>query len=372
MFVQRRTGTAGRRELESALLGVETNLDASTEHGMNTVLVTGASSFLGYHVAKRLNARGLRPRVLELPGSTRDALDRIDVERRQGDLGDPAAVRAACAGADTLIHLAFKVSVAGGRELHDEMRRVNVGGTQQLLRAAASAGVRRVVLSGSALSVGVNRDPEPIDETAGPQHEFTLPYAVIRGEAEREALAMSTPDFEVMSVCPSFTFGPDDPTGAPANTLLRKIVTSTQRFTLHVGFGCLDVRDFASGALLAAERGRAGQRYLLSGENVTANELAQRAAAIAGVRPPRFAPPKFLLDAGVGALELWCGLRGKSAPVTREVVQVIGRYAWYNTAKARTELGWTSRPLQETLEETIQWIRTPRVAEARAIGNAIT
>jgi dihydroflavonol-4-reductase len=350
---------------------VDANLDASTEHVMNTVLVTGASSFLGYHVAKRLNEQGIRPRVLELPGSKPNALDRIDVERCAGDLGDPASVRDALAGADTLIHLAFKVSVAGGRELHDEMRRINVGGTEQLLRAAASAGVRRVVLSGSALSVGVNRDPQPIDETAGPQHEFTLPYAVIRGEAERAALAMSAPGFEVVSVCPSFTFGPDDPTGAPANTLLRKIVTSTQRFTLNVGFGCLDVRDFAAGTLLAAERGRAGERYLLSGENVTANELAQRAAAIAGVRPPWFAPPRFLLDAGVGALELWCGLRGKSAPVTREVVQVIGRYAWYNTAKARTELGWTSRPLQQTLEDTIQWIRTPRVAESRPIRPAV-
>lgn len=339
---------------------------------MKTVLVTGASSFLGYHVAKRLNEQGLRPRVLELPGAKLDALNRLDVDRCRGDLGDPAAVNAACAGVETLVHLAFTVSVAGGRALHDEMRRVNVGGTQRLLQSASAAGVRRAVVAGSALSVGVNREPAPLDESADPSpHAFALPYAMIRGEAEREALARSTPAFEVMSVCPSFTFGPDDPTGAPANTLLKKIVTGKQRFTLTVGFGCLDVRDFAAGALLAAERGRGGQRYLLSGENVTANELAQRAATIAGVRPPRFNPPLPLLKAGVGALEWWCGLRGTSAPITREVLQVIGRYAWYNAAKARTELGWTSRPLQQTLEDTIHWIRTPRPAAASSTSAAL-
>jgi dihydroflavonol-4-reductase len=263
--------------------------------------------------------------------------------------------------------LAFKVSVGGGATLLDDMRRVNVDGTRLLLQAAKAAGVRRVVVAGSALAVAVSRDATPLAESdASPENAFDIPYARIRREAELDALAQSTSAFEVVSVCPSFTFGPDDPTGAPANKLLKAIITRKIRFTLPVGFGCLDVRDFGSGVLLAADRGRAGERYVLSGENITANDLVERAAALAGVRPARFTPPTFLLYAAVGALELICNVRGKPAPITRDVLQIVGRYAWYDTSKARTHLGWTTRPLQETLADTIAWLRDSHRAAPHA------
>ena len=180
---------------------------------MNTVLVTGATSFLGYHVVKRLNAAGVRPRVLELPGAPIGVLDRLNVERCVGSLGDPAALKAACSGVDTLLHLAFKVSVGGGDALIEEMRRVNVDGTRALLETAAVSGVSRAVVAGSALAVGVNRKPNALDESASwSDYAFRLPYATIRREAELEARERSTSGFAVMSVCPTFTFGPDDPT----------------------------------------------------------------------------------------------------------------------------------------------------------------
>ena len=336
---------------------------------MKTVLVTGASSFLGYHVAKRLNERGIRPRVLELPGSKPDALERLEVDRARGHLGDAAAMRDACAGVDTVLHLAFKVSVGGGAELLQEMRRINIDGTRQLLQTAAANDVQRAVVAGSALAIGVNREPVPLDESASwTRHAFDIPYARIRREAEADALAQSTARFAVVSVCPSFTFGPDDPTGAPANKLLDNIARGKQRFTLRVGFGCLDVRDFAEGVLLAAERGRPKERYLLSGENVTADQLLARAGAIAGVRPPRLAPPAFLVRGAVGALELYCRLRGKPAPLTRDVMQVLGRYAWYDSSKARTELGWRPRPLDETLADTIASLRNAGAKTTPAVG----
>src|SRR5262245_50085899 len=122
---------------------------------MPTVLLTGATSFLGYHVARRLNAQGIRPRVLDLPGSNDAPLRGLDVERCGGDLADAQATAAACAGADTLVHTAFKVSVGGGAALVEEMRRTNVAGTERLLDAAAAQGVTRAVVTGSALAVGV-------------------------------------------------------------------------------------------------------------------------------------------------------------------------------------------------------------------------
>jgi dihydroflavonol-4-reductase len=145
--------------------------------------------------------------------------------------------------------------------------------------------------------------------------------------------------------------------GAPANKLIKSLIDGKLRFTLPVGFGCLDVRDFATATVLAAQRGRSGQRYLISGHNVTTNQLLGQAAAIAGVRAPRFEPPRFLLKAVVGALGIVSRIRRKPAAITPEVLDLVGRYAWYDTSRARTELGWEPRPLQQTLEDTIRWLR---------------
>jgi dihydroflavonol-4-reductase len=336
---------------------------------MDTILLTGATGFLGYHVAKKLNAAGIRPRVLELREGKQDVLNQLNVHRCAGYLDDASAVRSACSGVDTLLHLAFKVSVGSGAKLAEEMQRINIAGTRDLLETAAACGVKRAVVAGSALAVGVNRSPTPLDESADwAEHAFDFQYANIRRQAELNALAHASSNFAVMTVCPSFTFGPDDPVGAPANKLVELLISRKLRFTLPIGFGCLDVRDFASGVVLAAERGKSGQRYLLNGENVTTNQLLEQAASIAGVTAPHFTPPTILLRVLVGLLELVSSIRRKPAPLTREVLQVIGRYAWYDTSKARAELGWSSRPLSETLEDTIRWLRTP--PSSRADTNA--
>ena len=325
---------------------------------MNKVLLTGGTSFLGYHVARQLNAQGIRPRVLELPGANRQPLARLQVDQCDGDLSDRDAISRACEGVHTLLHAAFKVSVGGGAALVEEMRAINVGGTQQLLDVAAAKGVLRAVIIGSALAIGVNRQPKSLDESAdSAEHRFELPYAITRLEAEREALSRSRPGFAVMSVAPAFTLGPDDPVGAPANKLVKAVISGKMPITLPVGFGCLDVRDFASGMLLAAERGAGGRRYLLSGENVTTNQFLKQAAAAGGVKPPRLQPPAFLLHMLVAGLEGVSALRRRPAPVTRDVLQILHRYAWYDTTRARTELGWSSRPLQQTIEDTVRWLR---------------
>lgn len=325
---------------------------------MQRVLVTGATSFLGYHVTKLLNERGVRPRVLELPDADRMPLSRLGVDQCAGDLQDPQAVREACTGVDTVLHMAFKVSVGGGERVIEEMRRVNVLGTHQLLAAAAAQGVTRAVITGSALAVGVNREPVPLTETASwSEHAFDIPYALSRRQAEQEALALASEDFAVISVCPAFTMGPDDPVGAPANKLIESLITCKLRFTLPVGFGCLDVRDFAGGLLAAADRGLSGQRYLLSGHNVTTEQLLARTAAIAAVRVPRFTPPRLLLRAIAMAVVRISKAVGKPAPIDPGLLQIVGRYAWYDTTRSRSELGWQPRPLEQTLEDTVRWLR---------------
>jgi dihydroflavonol-4-reductase len=335
---------------------------------MTHVLVTGATSFLGHHVVRKLNENGLRPRVLELGDAIPERLEGLNIERCHGSLDSDPSIAAACEGVDTVLHLAFKVSVQGGDAILKQMRNVNVVGTRRLLATAAARGVRRAVVAGSALAVGVNRIPRPLDETASwNEHALDLPYAQLRREAETEALSFARPGFDVIVVSPSFTLGPDDPVGAPANALLERLITGKLRFAPRVGFGCLDVRDFAHGVVLAAERASSGQRYLLNGHNVTTNEFLEQAATIAGVHVPRFEPPVFLVKIAVALVERISRLRGKPAPISGDVLQIIGRYAWYDTTRARTALGWEPRPLQQTLEDTIQWLRNPQRSVSRTV-----
>jgi dihydroflavonol-4-reductase len=338
---------------------------------MNHALVTGATSFLGYHVVRRLNQQGVRPRTIELPGANPAPLADLQVEPATGTLDDARAVEQACRGIDTVYHMAFRVGVGGGAQQIEDMRRTNVDGTARLLDIAARAGVSRAVVTGSALAVGVNRHPQPLDETADPvEHNLDLPYANIRKQAEHEALSRARPGFAVVSVAPSLTFGPDDPVGAPANKLVKAIINRKLPVRLTAGFGSLDVRDFAAGALLAAERGTPGSRYLISGENITADQLIEQAASIAGVKPPWFEPPLFLLNLVVGAVEGVSALRRKPPPVTRSVLQILHRYAWYDTTRARRDLGWSPRPFRETLEDTIRWLRAQEHRPAERQGVA--
>ena len=160
--------------------------------------------------------------------------------------------------------------------------------------AAAAAGVRRAVVVGSALAIGVNRQAAPLDESADwSRHALDFPMRCSAGRSSWMRWRHATPQFAVMTVCPSFTFGPDDPTGAPANKLLQALMARKFPARLSIGFGCLDVRDFAQGMILAGERGRSGQRYLLSGENVTTDQFVELVASITGVKPPRFTAPAF-------------------------------------------------------------------------------
>jgi dihydroflavonol-4-reductase len=333
---------------------------------MNTFLVTGPTGFLGYHVVKLLNERGIQPRVLlprdgQAPTPALNSLRKLKVEVVEGGVDDPPSLLRACEGVGTVLHLQFTIALGGGATVAESLHKGNVVGTRNLLEAAAKARVERVVVSSSALAVGLNREPQPLDETADwKRYSFGLPYAQSRHEAEEEALARATREPPaIVVVNPSFTMGPEDYVGAPANALVMKMSRGGFRLTAPIGFGVLDVRDYAEGVLRAAERGTNGRRYILSGANVMTDQLLREVAAVAGVEPPGwlFSVRAGMLYPIVAALELWSSIRGTPPKATRSVLELWGRYAWYDTSRARDELGWTPRPLRETLESTIRWAR---------------
>lgn len=336
---------------------------------MSTFLVTGPAGFLGYHVIKLLCNRGHRPRVLlstdiDSNSPAQNALKKLDIEVAEGDVNDLGSLEVACKGIGTVFHLQFALSLGGGEQIEKSLYEGNVIGTRNVLKAAAHAGVARVVVSSSVLTVGLNREPRPLDEAADwNRYAFSLPYALSRRRAEQEALSHSTTGFpEIVVVNPSFTLGPEDWIGAPANKLVMGMTKSWFRFNLPIGFGILDVRDYADGVLRAAERGTPGQRYILSGANLMPDQLLQEVAKVIGTKPPAWllSIRAWMIYPIVAGLAFWCRLRGKPLKIAPAVLELWGRYAWYDTSRARNELGWEPRPLQESLRDALQWMRENR------------
>jgi dihydroflavonol-4-reductase len=328
---------------------------------MSTILITGPSNYLGYHVIKLLNQRGVRPRALLRSGDGETSkavkeLKKLTIDEFEGGVEDLPSLKAACKGVDTVCHMDFVLKLGGGKDVEKALYEGNVLGTRNVLDAATQAGVARVVVSSSVLTVGVNREPKPLDETADWEtYGFGLPYALSRRQAEQEALARpcgaGLPKIVAANV--SLTMGPGE--GAPANVLVRKMANGSIRITAPIGVGVVDVRDFAEGVLLAAEKGHHGRRYILSGENLTPEILLKEVAVVSGTQPPGFLFPlkKWMLYPLITVYELVSRVSGKTPKITRSILQLWDRHAWYDTTLARTELGWEPRPLRETLRDTL-------------------
>lgn len=331
---------------------------------MDKILVTGAEGFLGYHTIKLLNERQIKPKGLaevEDEQLVQLGLKNLEVEIVKGSIQDLQVLRQACEGIDTVFHMKFEIALGGGKAAEETMKQINVEGTHNLLQAATEAGVKRVVISSSCLAVGLNHKPEPLNETADwDKYQVDLPYALSRRQAERESLAVEARDDnpDIVAIEPSFTMGSEDYIGAPANQLAKLISQGKFKFDIPLGFGILDVRDYAAGALLAAEKGRHGQRYLLSGENVTLRQFINRVATIAGVKPPGWLIPLpvWLVYPIVVVIQLFSKIRGQPSPVNPSILELWNRYAFYDTSLAQRELGWKARSLEETISDSLQWI----------------
>ncbi|WP_299485941.1 NAD-dependent epimerase/dehydratase family protein [Acaryochloris sp. IP29b_bin.137] len=331
---------------------------------MNKILITGAENFLGYHIIKLLNKRNIRPRVLVSQNISEGDLDQkfgfknLQVgEIYRGSIEDLQLLQKVCEGIDTVFHMEFEISLGSGPEAEKQMHKVNVEGTRNMLKAATKAKVKRFVFNSSALTVGLNYEPQPLDEMADwDNFKIDLPYALSRRTAELEALtAEEGPDRPiVVAVNPSLVMGPEDFIGAPANNLLGLLGRLHGKIGLSIpgGGGILDVRDYAEGAIRAAERGRHGQRYLLCGENILPEQLIKLVATITGFQPPsRFIQiPSWVVFPVVTILEQF-------TPLSRSMLALWNRYSWYDTKLAQHDLGWEPRPLNDTITDSIRWMK---------------
>ena len=321
-------------------------------------LVTGATGFLGRHLIALLRQRG--EDVVALCRKPDPAIAALGVEVRQGDVLDAASVLAAARGCERAYHAAGKVSRDAGDA--EAMFAVHVEGTKIALDAMAEAGVRRVVYASTSGTVAISSDPDDVrDEQASTPTELIARWPYYRSKlyAERVALEKCRDGFEVVSVNPSLLLGPGDVHGSSTEDV-EKFLERKIPFTPGGGIAFVDARDAALAMVLAMERGRSGERYLVNAANMSLATFFGRLERMTSVKaPPLRLPRTSATLAGVSAdlLGRAAKLVGAVAPVDR-ISAEMSQFYWYCSAsKAERELGFASRDPNETLADTVDDLR---------------
>jgi dihydroflavonol-4-reductase len=317
---------------------------------LSTVLVTGATGLVGSHVTRLLVERGDRVRVTVRDRSRLDNLEGLEVEHATCDVLDRRAVRRAMRGVDSVFHLAGLTSLRASR---DTLFRVNVNGTRIVLEEALRAGVGRAVYTSSVAAIG----PAPRGSTADERQPFPaggldVPYVHSKHEAEAEALRLAAAGLPVVIVNPAHVFGAGDLYRSSTELVLRFLRRQIPAY-VDGALNVVDAEDVARGQLLAAERGRPGERYILGNRNFTLDRLLADLGRISGVAPPALKLPVH------AALALARAAEAVSATPAITQVEVRAASQWwaYRSTKAKRELGWKPSHHEDTLERTVAWYR---------------
>ncbi|HVM28398.1 MAG TPA: NAD-dependent epimerase/dehydratase family protein [Mycobacteriales bacterium] len=319
------------------------------------VFLTGGTGFVGSEVARRLRARGDDVRALVRDAARATALAALGCELVVGDLSDEPSLAAACTGVDAVVHAAALYEVGVPEDRRPALVDTNVGGTERVLGAALSAGVRRAVHV-STVAVFGNTRGQVADETwvRDDGVPATSVYESTKAQAHRRATEIAQRGLPLVVVQPGVVYGPGDP--STFGELLRQFVTGRLPALPFPGFGLTPVHrdDVAEGLLLALDKGVAGESYVLAGEPTTTRELIGLLAEQAGRRPPSLTVPTTLLKALAPAGRVVGPALG-FPPNLRELISSSdGVTFWASGAKAQRELGWTPRPLAEGLRELVE------------------
>jgi dihydroflavonol-4-reductase len=337
-------------------------------------LVTGASGFVGSHVARYLAGRGEQVRVLMRPTSRMDALEGVAVERAEGDLRDRASLEPALAGVGTVYHVAadYRLWARNPQEIYAS----NVTGTRNLLEAARRAGVERFIYTSTVATIVVPRDGElPNENTRASLDEMIGPYKRSKFLAEQEALRAAAAGFPVVIVNPTAPIGPGDWKPTPTGKIILDFLRGKMPAYVDTGLNFVAVEDVASGHALAAERGRIGERYILGGRNLTLKYILDSLAAITGRPAPRVRLPHAVALAASYADQWLSRAIGREPQIPVDGVKMARHKMWVDGAKAARELGYQPGSVEAALERAVRWYEehgyvksahTGRIAAAHA------
>jgi dihydroflavonol-4-reductase len=322
-----------------------------------TVMLTGATGFLGSAVARALVARGHAVRALVREGTPRDVLEGVaPLECVPGDLTDPASVARAVEGCGAAIHCAadYRIWVPDP----DRMRAVNVAGTEAVMRAALAAGLRRVVHVSSVATLKPRPDGAPATEADAARPEEAIgPYKRSKTEAERlvERLARDE-GLPAVVVNPSTPIGPRDRRPTPTGRVVLEAARGRMPAFVDTGLNLVHVDDCAAGCVAALTRGAVGERHILGGQDVPLGALLAHIAALHGRRAPVRLPRAPLWPLAL-ASEAAARATGREPMLTLDGLRMAGHRMYFSSAKAERALGHRARPWQEAVADAIGWFR---------------
>jgi len=321
-----------------------------------TDLVTGGTGFVGSHVVRALLGAGRTVRCLVRPTSDRRRLLGLAVETATGDLRRADTLPRALAGIDTLYHCAadYRLGVEDPRELYDS----NVTGTENVLAAAARAGVRRVVFTSSVGALGLGHGRTPADETTPVTVDRVVgAYKRSKYQAEQVARRWASRGLGLVIVNPSTPVGEGDWKPTPTGRIVVDFLNRRLPAYVDTGLNLVDVRDVAAGHLLAAERGRVGEAYILGHRNLTLLELLQVLGRLAGLRAPRLRLPHVLPISAALVDQAVSRLLGRTPRLSLEAVRMSTHFMYFDAGKAVRELGLPQSPVETALARAVDWYR---------------
>ena len=315
-------------------------------------LVTGGTGFLGANLALGLLQQGWSVRILRRMTSPLQAVKDLDVEHAIGDITDLDSLLAAMKGVDVVFNVAAISQY--WRNKANLIYKVNVGGTQNVFDAAARTDVKRVVQTSSAMAVGFIKDRPATESDPFNQSPQRQPYGHSKWLAEELARERVKAGQDITLVNPTAIVGARD-----INWISGSILREAKRGRIPVipqgGVNFVAVQDVVAGHIAAVEKGRAGERYILGGENLSNRQTTMMACEIVAVPPPRLTQPHWTIPLAGAALDGIARLIGPKLPLSGEQMRLTGQYVYFDSSKAQRELGLPHTPVRQALQECYDW-----------------
>ncbi len=321
----------------------------------DVAFLTGGTGFVGANLARTLLREGFSVRCLVRKGSDRRNLDGLKVELVEGSLLDHEALRAGCAGARFVFHCAadYRIWAPDAKQMYH----ANVDGTVNLLDAAARASCERIVYCSSVAAIKPPHDRTPADEESTYQSvdEVISDYKKSKYLAELAAFKAAGLGVPVVIVNPAAPIGPYDIKPTPTGKIVVDFLNGKIPSYIETGLNVVDVRDVAEGHLLAARKGRVGERYILGGENMTLKQMLDALSEATGLPGPRFKTP-YSIAYLFGALDTArARILGGEPMAPLDAVKMAKHFMWFDSSKARRELGYAPSPAKKALADAAYW-----------------
>jgi dihydroflavonol-4-reductase len=321
------------------------------------IFLTGATGFLGSHVARVLAEQGASLRLLVRSTSNPKNLEGLKAETATGDLRDHASLEKAMSGCDAVFHVAadYRLWVTDPNEMY----RSNVEGTRAILEVARKNGVKNVVYTSSVATVGFRRNGQPADEDSPVSlADMIGHYKRSKFMAEQIALEAGRSGMRVVTVNPTTPIGEHDIKPTPTGRIVVDFLKRKFPAYVETGLNLVDVRECARGHVAALEKGKSGQRYILGGENLTLKQILDKLGTISGLPSPTVKLPYFVAYLAGAVDETINGrILGKEPRATIESVRMGKKKMWASSDKAERELGWKIVPADDALRRAVEWFK---------------